>query len=234
MPPVVDPLARFWPLLGLRLATPRLVLTPLRDPDMPEVLELILDGVHEPGAMPFYLPWTEAPRDELIPNTLRYWWTSRGALLPTDWALPFVVRMSGSVLGVQDLMAKDFAVTRTVHTGSFLGLAHHGRGVGTEMRAAVLDFAFDHLKAERADSSAFTDNPASLRVSEKLGYSFDGTRVVQRRPGERAVEQRLILTPADFRRPAWRVQVAGLEPCRSMLGVDPLVRADPGAGSPAP
>ncbi len=198
MPPVVDPLARFWPLLGLRLATPRLVLAPLRDSDMPDLLDLVLDGVHEPGAMPFLLPWTEAPRDELIPNTLRYWWTSRGALVPTDWALPFVVRMSGTVLGVQDLMAKDFAVTRTVHTGSYLGLAHQGRGIGTEMRAAVLDFAFDHLKADRADSSAFTDNPASLRVSEKLGYQFDGTRVVQRRPEERAVEQRLTRHSGDI------------------------------------
>ena len=220
MPPVVDPLARFWPLLGLRLATPRLVLAPLRDSDMPDLLDLVLDGVHEPDAMPFLLPWTDAPRDELIPNTLRYWWTSRGALVPTDWALPFVVRMSGTVLGVQDLMAKDFAVTRTVHTGSYLGLVHQGRGIGTEMRAAVLDFAFDHLKADRADSSAFTDNPASLRVSEKLGYQFDGTTVVQRRPEERAVEQRLTVTPATFRRPSWRVQVAGFDPCRSLLGLE--------------
>jgi len=221
MPPEVDPLARFWPLLGLRLATPRLVLTPLRDSDMAEVLDLILDGVHEQGAMPFLIPWTEAPSEEMIPNTLRYWWTSRGAFVPTDWALPLVVRRSGTVLGVQDLMAKDFAITRTVHTGSFLGMAHQGRGVGTEMRAAVLDFAFDHLKAERADSAAFTDNPASLRVSEKLGYRVDGTMVVQRRPGERAFEQRLSLTPAEFRRPSWRVQVAGLDPCRSLLGLAP-------------
>ncbi len=42
------------------------------------------------------------------------------------------------------------------------------------MRAAVLLLAFDHLGARTARSEAFADNPASLRVSEKLGYAPDG------------------------------------------------------------
>jgi RimJ/RimL family protein N-acetyltransferase len=221
MPPRVDPLARYWPLLGLRLATPRLRLEPIRDADMAELLDLVLDGVHEPGAMPFLIPWTEAPPEELIPNTLRYWWTSRGSFTPEKWDITFMVRTADRIVGIQDLMADHFAVTRAVHTGSFVGRKYQGQGIGTEMRAAVLDFAFDHLKAERADSGAFTDNPASLRVSEKLGYRPDGTRVVQRRDGERAVEQRLTLTPSALNRPAWRVQVTGLEPCRTLLGLDP-------------
>ncbi len=117
------------------------------------------------------------------------------------------------------LAAKDFAVTRAVGTGSWLGAAHQGNGIGTEMREAVLQFAFDHLKAERADSRAFTDNPQSLRVSEKLGYRHDGTAVLQRRPGERAVEQRLTLSPGEFRRSNWAVQVRGLPLCRSYFGI---------------
>ncbi|MBM9466335.1 GNAT family N-acetyltransferase [Nakamurella sp. YIM 132084] len=83
------------------------------------------------------------------------------------------------------------------------------------MRSAVLQFAFEHLGAQRADSGAFTDNPASLAVSARLGYLPDGTRVVQRRPCERAVEQRLTLTPDGFRRPDWRVAVSGLDACRA-------------------
>ena len=82
-----------------------------------------------------------------------------------------MVRRGGVLVGLQELMAKDFAVTRTVETGSWLGAAHQGDGIGTEMREAVLQFAFDHLKATRADSGAFVDNPRSLRVSEKLGYA---------------------------------------------------------------
>ena len=46
---------------------------------------------------------------------------------------------------------------------SWLGRAFQGRGLGTEMRAAVLAFAFDGLCATAADSSAFLDNAASNR-----------------------------------------------------------------------
>jgi len=87
------------------------------------------------------------------------------------------------------------------------------------MRSAVVQFAFDHLRAERADSGAFTDNPASLHVSEKLGYVPNGTAVRQRRTGERAVEQRLTLLPKEFRRPGWDVQIAGFAACRSYFGL---------------
>jgi RimJ/RimL family protein N-acetyltransferase len=85
------------------------------------------------------------------------------------------------------------------------------------MRAAVLSFAFDHLDATRARSGAFLDNPASLRVSEKLGYRRDGIEIYARR-GERAENTRLLVTPATFRRPDWRLEVEGLEACLPMLG----------------
>jgi RimJ/RimL family protein N-acetyltransferase len=212
-------LTDFWPVFGLRLATPRLTLTPLQDHDLVETIALVLDGIHDPATMPFKMPWTDAPRDELIPNSLRYYWTTRAASTPDNWTLPLMVRRAGVLVGMQELAARNFSVTRTVGTGSWIGVAHQGNGIGTEMREAVLQFAFDHLKAERADSEAFTDNPQSLRVSEKLGYRQDGTAVLQRRPGERAVEQRLTLGPGHFRRSNWAVQVRGLPLCRSYFGL---------------
>lgn len=218
MTPPDRSLAEYWPVFGLRLATPRLILTPLCDDDLVEIVDLVLGGVHEPSRMPFAMPWTDAPREELIANTLRYHWTARGANTPQSWTLPLAVRYGGVLTGLQDLMSDNFAVTRTVHTGSWLGKAHQGKGIGTEMRSAVLQFAFDHLKAERADSGAFTDNAQSLRVSEKLGYRPDGTTVRQRRAGERAVEQRLVLDPANFVRPGWAVQIRGLPACRDFFG----------------
>jgi diadenosine tetraphosphate (Ap4A) HIT family hydrolase len=42
------------------------------------------------------------------------------------------------------------------------------------MRAAVLDLAFDGLGALVARSAAFVDNPASIRVSQALGYRENG------------------------------------------------------------
>lgn len=212
-------LAEYWPIFGLRLATPRLTLTPLQDTDLVETLDVILAGIHDVDHMPFALPWTDAPRAELITNTLRYYWTSRGACTPDSWTVPFTVRHRGMLVGLQDLAAEHFAVTRKVSTGSWLGAPFQGNGIGTEMRSAVLQFAFDHLKADRADSGAFLDNEPSRRVSEKLGYRPDGTSVVQRRPGERAIEQRLTLSPGHFIRPGWAVQVRGLPACLPFFGL---------------
>ena len=219
MTPPGRALAEYWPVFGLRLATPRLILTPMCDDDLVETLDVILSGIHESSRMPFAMPWTDAPPDELVANTLRYYWTARGATTPAKWSVPFIVRMGGVLVGMQDLMSTDFAVTRTVSTGSWLGMAHQGKGIGAEMRSAVVQFAFDHLRAERADSGAFADNPASLRVSAKLGYVSNGTAVRQRRFGERALEQRLTLSPKDFRRPGWDVQIAGFVTCRGCFGL---------------
>ena len=219
MTPPGRTLAEYWPICGLRLATPRLTLAPLRDDDLVETLDVVLAGLHDPARMPFSAPWTDAPPGELVASALRHYWTTRGGNNPESWALPFVVRRHGELVGMQEIGSKNFAVTRTIHSGSWVGRAYQGAGVGTEMRSAVLQFAFDHLKAERADSGAFLDNPSSLRVSEKLGYRPDGTAVVQRRPGERAVEQHLTLDPADLVRPEWVVQVWGLAACLSFFGL---------------
>lgn len=213
-----DALTRHWPVFGLRLATPRLILRPVTDDDLAELVDLALAGIHQPGSMPFLEPWTDAPRAELIDKTLRYHWRTRATSHPDDWSVHFAVRSRGALLGTQEVGARHFAITQTVDTGSWLGLAHQGQGYGTEMRCAVLDFAFDHLKATRAESAAFADNPASLAVSRKVGYLPNGDAVAQRRPGERAVEQRLVLTPDSFRRPPWAVQVAGFEACRAAFG----------------
>jgi RimJ/RimL family protein N-acetyltransferase len=62
-------------------------------------------------------------------------------MTPARWNVHFLVRFDGRVVGTQELAATDFAVTREVSTGSWLGLRHQGRGIGTEMRAAVLMFA---------------------------------------------------------------------------------------------
>ena len=207
-----------WPLRHLVLRTPRLELRPDDDAGLLELVEEAHCGVHPPETMPFVTPWTDADPAELGPRTLQHYWSVRAALTLERWTVNFLVRSDGHVVGTQGLGARSFAVTREVSTGSWIGLRHQGRGIGTEMRAAVLLFAFDHLGAERARSAAFADNPASLRVSEKLGYRRDGTEAFVRR-GERTEDVRLLLDRDAFRRPAWTLQVEGATACLPMLGV---------------
>ncbi|MEU4445008.1 GNAT family protein [Actinosynnema sp. NPDC050801] len=207
---------KHWPLHDLVLRTPRLELRPDDDEGLAELADLALDGVHAPDWMPFGLEWTDAPRDRLGVNTLQHYWRVRSTLSPRRWTVNFVVRLDGRVVGTQGLGAEDFPVLREVTTGSWLGLRHQGRGIGTEMRAAVLVFAFDHLGAVAARSSAFADNLASHGVSRKLGYRPDGT-FTQVRRGEPAEQIRLLVTPATLRRPDWALEVTGVTPCLPLL-----------------
>jgi RimJ/RimL family protein N-acetyltransferase len=69
------------------------------------------------------------------------------------------------------------------------------------MRQAICVALSDHLGAEEITSAAFLDNPASLAVSRKLGYVDNGQIRQQRREGELAVAQQLLLRPDDLVRP---------------------------------
>jgi RimJ/RimL family protein N-acetyltransferase len=206
-----------WPLRHLVLRTPRLELRPDDDAGLLELAEEAYLGVHPPELRPFFVPWTHYEPAERALSALQWHWEKRAQLHAEKWLVSFLVRIDGRVVGAQDVGATAFAVTREVETGSWLGMRHQGRGIGTEIRRAVLLFAFDHLGATRARSSAFADNAASLRVSEKLGYRRDGVDVVDRW-GERVEDVRLVLEPGDLVRPDWTLQVEGVQECRAMLG----------------
>jgi RimJ/RimL family protein N-acetyltransferase len=211
LPGMTDP----WPLRGLVLRTPRLELRPDDDEALHELAALAAAGVHAEDEMPFLVPWTRFP--DPARSVLQYQWRCRAALAPESWTLNFLVRVEGTVVGMQELSARSFALLREVETGSYLGLAHQGIGYGTEMRAAVLAFAFDHLSARSARSAAFVDNPRSQAVSRRLGYRVDGT-AVHVREGVAAEQVRLLVDPDTFLRPAWTLQVEALEPCLELLG----------------
>jgi RimJ/RimL family protein N-acetyltransferase len=206
-----------WPLRHLVLRTPRLELRPDDDAGLYELIEVAYGGVHPPDEMPFGVPWTDADPKYLGRGVLQFHWSQRAQFAPEKWSIHFLVRFEGRVIGTQSMDGVEFGVVREIETGSWLGLPFQRRGLGTEMRAAVLAFAFDHLGAVRARSAAFTDNPASLRVSERLGYARDGSDMVARR-GNPAEKIRLVLTPDRFVRPDWTLEVEGVDACRPLLG----------------
>jgi RimJ/RimL family protein N-acetyltransferase len=210
----------WWPLARLRLQTPRLELRLPTDPELDELASLAAAGVHDPEVQPFSFPWTDASPAERARGTIQYHWSQRAAWKPEKWSLDLVVVHDGVVVGTQSVSATEFAVLREVGTGSWLGQPHHGQGIGTEMRAAVLHLAFAGLGALYATSAAFTDNPASQGVSRKLGYANDGIdRQVSR--GQPATLRRLRLERETWQAThAVPVTILGLEPCLAMFGLD--------------
>jgi RimJ/RimL family protein N-acetyltransferase len=213
-------LHHYWPIQGLRLTTPRLELRLATDVELGELADLAAQGIHDPVEMPFLVPWTDLPPLELGRSVLQWAWRLKATWTPQGWSLPLAVFLDGRVVGMQDIRAAEFAVLREVTTGSWLGRAHQGQGIGTEMRAAALHLAFDGLGAEYATSGARDDNAASHRVSTKLGYEDDGVErhVVRDQP----VAFRRLRLP----RTQWLahrttpVVVEGLEPCLSLFGLE--------------
>ncbi len=212
-------MSRHWPLFDLRITTPRLQLRLPTENLIDQLIDTALDGVHDPTRMPFAVPWTRAPREQLPFNTLSFLWRELARFNPDDWHLPLAVIVDGGAVGVQGLIAKDFPVTRQVETGSWLGLRHQGKRYGTEMRSAALHFAFSTLGAEVATSASFVDNPASIAVSRHLGYRDDGSEQTARE-GIMMEQLRFRLTRDDWqRRQADNVRVEGFDRCRALFGL---------------
>ena len=212
-------LTELWPPFGVVITEGDLRLCGITDDDLPGLVEVARAGIHPADQMPFSMPWTDAAPDELPVNMLRYLWSVRSSFAAEKFDLLFAVRLAGELAGVQALHTEHFAVTRTAETGSWLGRCFQGHGLGTRMRRAVCAFAFDELGAVQLTSGAFVDNPASLAVSRKVGYRPNGVFRMQRRPGEVAVNQRLLLSPDDFVR-GEPVTVTGAAELRTFLGLD--------------
>jgi RimJ/RimL family protein N-acetyltransferase len=201
----------------------------LRDDDLPELVELVRGGIQAPGLpMPFLRDWHEEPFAPGSPvgfpsSSLAWWWTQRATFTPAEWRLALTVRRDGELVGMQDVHAEDFPQTRVVSTGSWLGRAHQGKGTGTLMRQLVVGFAFDELDAEQCESGYVVGNDASASVSRKVGYVDNGRRrIVQHTQQGKlgAEEQRVVVTPSTFVRPAEPMSFNGGGVLRRFLGVE--------------
>ena len=211
----------YWPLFDLVVRTPRLTVRYLDDALAAELATLAAAGIHDAGAMPFAIPWTDVPSPELERNAFRFYWQSRAETTPASWNLNFAVLEDDEVVGSTSIIANSFPAVRAFETGSWLGRRFQGRGVGTEMRVASLHLGFLGFGASTATTGAFEDNQASLGVTRKLGYQPNGVALHERR-GERARSQRFLMTRQYFLEHVRRddVEITGDAAVRDLLGIE--------------
>jgi RimJ/RimL family protein N-acetyltransferase len=176
----LDALARLWPASAIRVRAGDLELRWIDDDLLVELAAVASRGVHAADAMPFEHPWTRGTPEEIARSVLTYQWNLRSQVSPSRFAIELAVLVDGTPVGVQGLVADDWSVLRRVQTGSWLGMAHQGRGIGTRMRVLALHLIFDGLDAREATSGAFADNGPSNAVSRRVGYENDGTVNVAR------------------------------------------------------
>lgn len=220
-------LAEAFPVLGLRVSAGPLELSGPDDDTLIALANLAFAGVHAPDAMPFLVPWTLAPPDRFHREFLQYHWGVRSRFARDAWSLELAVRYDGELVGTQGVSTHGFLLTRTGETGSWLGLRHQGRGIGTLMRRAMCALLFDHLGFEEVASAAWVDNAASNAVSRKVGYRLNGlVRKPRPRPAtaaepgyDAAIEQRYLLHRHELVRGP-DLQVEGVDALRRLIGLD--------------
>ena len=209
-----------WPLFGLVVRTPRLELRYPDDLDLAALADMATD-IQEPGGLqPFSFAWHHGPADEVRRRLMQYQWARRGEWSPTTWNLNLAAVVDGEVVGTQGVHpTHPYLVSRTFMSGSWLNRSHQGRGIGTEMRAAMLHLAFAGLGAERAETGAIEGNEASLGVTRKLGYRPNG-EAISLDGEDRRVELRFVMDRADWE-PRRRddIELVGLEPCLPLFGL---------------
>ena len=207
----------FWPLFDLVVRTPVLELRLPRESEFGALIEVADAGIHDAGTMPFFVPWTDLQPGPRARETAKWLWSHRANWSPEKWTFTAGVFVDGRPVGMQDVGAEHFRAVRSVETGSWLGRAYQGRGIGREMREAILHLAFAGLGAEEALSGAFEDNAASLATSRAVGYQENGQARGQRRDSSgRTVRFRMGRDVWEQRRRD-DIEIVGLEDCLDMF-----------------
>lgn len=190
-------LVRHWPAAGVRARSGDLELRWIDDDLLISLADLAARGVHAPERMPFYVPWTRGDAATVARRVVSYQWSVRPQVGPEKLVLELGVLVDGIPVGVQGASGDAWSVLQRVETGSWLGIEHQGRGIGTRMRALMLFALFDGLGAREVTSGAFADNPASNAISRRVGYVPNGVTTVARE-GEPAAHNNHLMTRERF------------------------------------
>lgn len=211
-----------YPPLDVRIVTPRLELRGATDDLLEQLAPIVRSGkaTADPPPWDDPSPFYEQDHDRRVEKWLQGIWRGRGTVRPEAWRLYFAVIVDGAPVGMQDLTGDEFDSFGTVETTSWVSSDARKRGIGREMRSAILHLAFQGLGAEEAHSEAGVANAGSNTISERLGYKPNGMAWATH-DGEPVLGQRWRLL-----RETWAAQrrhditMSGVEECRKTLGFD--------------
>lgn len=148
------------------IETNRLVLRPYEESDLDRQVKLANDMqvLRMTGTMPY--PYTE--------EDARAWLESheRGVEAGTDYPFAICEKEDGLV-GAMGLHLRDNGL---YELGYWIAREKWGRGMASEAGRAILRWALEKLDLHAVQARVFTDNPASVRVLEKLGFLRTGVR----------------------------------------------------------
>ena len=84
------------------------------------------------------------------------------------------IEVDGAAVGGIGVRMGQDVHRRTAELGYWLGQKFWGRGIMTEAVGPFTDFCFENFSLRRIFAEPFANNPASARVLEKAGFTFEG------------------------------------------------------------
>jgi RimJ/RimL family protein N-acetyltransferase len=87
----------------------------------------------------------------------------------------FVIEIDGMFVGNIGLHPQEDIYRFNAEIGYFIGEPYWGQGIATKAVKIATAYAFEVLKVKRIYAGVFAYNPASARILEKCGYTYEGT-----------------------------------------------------------
>lgn len=118
-----------------------------------------------------FLTWLLHESPELTKQLLESWCTCYENLNYYNWAMEYNGAPIGNISVVRFSERSERA-----ELGYCMSHSYWSKGLMTEAAKAVIDFLFDEVRVNRVGISHAVKNPASGRVAQKCGLTFEGTK----------------------------------------------------------
>lgn len=149
------------------LQTARLTLRPLEPSDAARVAELAGDREIARNTESIAHPYTEEDARDFIARVREDIEAGRAAVLA------IFLGDEGALVGAAGL---EFETSHgRARLGYWIGRPYWDHGFATEAVQALVDWGFEETGFDRIYAEAFSRNPASRRVLEKIGMAHEGT-----------------------------------------------------------
>lgn len=164
-----------FPLLSLRVITPRLTLRPAQIEELDQLAQVSKGNILEKEKAHFFnndWPFQKSPAYE--ENFIKHYWHNLSAWEKDNWTLNLTIFYKHNPIGEMSLGATNFENRKSIITGSWILSSYRKRGLGVEARAGALFLGFNKIGAATMASAAHKDNTPSHNVSKTLGYKENG------------------------------------------------------------
>lgn len=151
------------------LDTPRLRLRALTADDVPSIHRLADNSEVAAGLSDLPHPYPREAAVGLVQGMARGASTGSALALGIELKQPV---LEDTILGIVFLISEQSH--QRAELIYWLGRPYWGNGYATEAVRAVLRFGFETLGLNRVHATCFTRNPASARVMQKAGMTFEG------------------------------------------------------------